>query len=176
MDTNEKAFDLSILDSLDVDTLKAIKDRTTELLKSKKEEIKVAEVAKKAEVKQTAEQMVKAAKSAGILAEGKANITFTMNGKSWTKVAGKVSEKTVAVDMGADVDTVRKVRYIHFDKIADVQPIAGAVAPEPAKAEPKLVKKGKGKPLATAEQVAVSEGVMSAEGEKAIEALATLSA
>ncbi len=157
------AFDMSILDTLSIDELKAIKERTTELLKSKKEEVKVIEAEKKAEVKQTAEQMVKAAIAAKVLVEGKASITFTMNGKTWTKLAGKISDKTVAVDMGADVDTPRKVRYIHFDKITGLTPVGAGVEAIVEAPKANLIKKG-----------ATSEGKASNEGIAALEAVADL--
>jgi hypothetical protein len=127
------AFNMDVLNTLSLDELEAVKIKVTAMLKERKVEVKEKAKAEKVEVKITAESMVKASIAAGQLKPG-ALVTFTMNGKTWTKAALKVSDKTVAVDMVGDVDTVKTMRYVHFDKIVGVVPVATEDTPEPAKA------------------------------------------
>jgi hypothetical protein len=112
---DEKILDL--LNKASVEELAAIKDRCTELLKSKKDEIKAKNQAEKAKVQSEHVEQAKAKLAVG------ATITFTMKGAVRTAVVEKVSEKTATVKLPEGT------RYIQFKFITNVEP---AVEAEPA--------------------------------------------
>ena len=154
MDTNKIAFNMDVLATLSIEQLTEVKAKVMELLKSRKVEVKEAAKVEKETVKLTAVQMTSAAIAAKVLRVGSV-ITFTMNGKTWTKPALKISDKTVTVDMGTDVDTVKTMRYIHFDKITNVE--ASTLVEEVVevvKPKAKLIKKAKGEVPAVVATVA----------------------
>ena len=107
---------LGKLDTLSVEELTAIKDRCTELLKSRKEEVKASAKATKTE---TEAKRVEEAKAKLVVG---AEITFTMKGAVRTAKVEKITEKTATVTLPEGK------RYIQFRFITNV------VAPE-AKAE-----------------------------------------
>lgn len=110
-------FDISILDTLSVDELEAVKARAAELLKSKKDEIKTAAKDAKAAVETARIEQAKAKLVVG------ATITFTMKGQVRTATVEKVTEKTATVTLAEGK------RYIQFRFITDV---AAPEAGEPA--------------------------------------------
>ena len=167
-----KAFDLSILDGCTIDELQAIKDKVTAMLKERKAEVKAVAEAIKAETKEKAKMTVAKAIEDKVLIEGKAKVEFTMNGKTWVKVAGKITDKTVAVDMTGDVDTPRKMRYVKFDKILSVQ----AIAEPEGKAKPEgAVEAASPKSRAILHKADKGKGP-TPEGQAALDAVAELTA
>jgi hypothetical protein len=109
-------FDIAILDGLSVDELEAVKARATELLKSKKELVKEATKASKAETEAKRVEQAIAKLAVG------ATITFTMKGQVRTAVVLKKSDKTATVKLDEGF------RYIQFRFITDV--VGGVEAPQ----------------------------------------------
>ncbi len=109
-------FDLTILDGLSVEDLEAVKAKATELLRSRKDEVKEAAKASKAEIEAKRIEDAKAKLAPG------AKITFTMKGATRESVVLKVNEKTATVKL--DEGT----RYIQFRFITNV--VGGIEAPK----------------------------------------------